>query len=186
MFTHFRHNPPYYWSSSDNLWYLQKASYSCGDVKVTVEIHTSSRIAQTWLANVFARYASQNLLQFDAFKRNLIPAAGYSFSSLIWWRRMFWRPSNFSTRAIKVSLKFGLVVMCQTCQYLKNHSGCSSLYSERSAIKPGTASANSISFLPQAARNVFYFRKPQRHSFIYSIFVIVNFMQNYVISLEIY
>jgi hypothetical protein len=57
-------------------------------------------------------------------------------------------------------------------------SGCSSLYSERSAIKPGiSASANSISFLPRLLENVFYFESHKGIVvvLIYSIFVIVNF-----------
>jgi hypothetical protein len=90
-------------------------------------------------------------------------------------------------RAIKVSIKTAVwIVMCKHPAIREPASGCSSLYSERSAIKPGiSASANSISFLPQAAREMYF----ESHKgivvvLIYSIFVIVNFMQNYVISLK--
>ena len=78
--------------------------------------------------------------------------------------------------------------MCKHPAIRAPASGCSFLYSARSAIKPGiSASASSISFLPQAAREMSLTLKATKGIvvvLIYSIFVIINFLQIYGISYD--
>ena len=80
-------------------------------------------------------------------------------------------------RAINVSIKTAVwIVMCKHPAIREPARGCSSLYSARSAIKPGiSASASSISFLPQAAREMSFTLKATKGIvvvLIYSIFVL--------------
>jgi hypothetical protein len=101
---------------------------------------------------------------------------------------MLQEPSS-APRAIKVSIKTAVwIVMCKH-PAIREPQVVVRLY-ERSAIKPGiSASASSISFLPQAAREISFTLKATKGIvvvLIYSIFVIVNFLQNYAISFEIY
>jgi hypothetical protein len=104
----------------------------------------------------FARYTSQNPLRSSLSSINLNSSSSHSSSSLILSRENVTRTQVTSARAIKVSIKTAVwIVMCKHPAMREPASGCSSLYSERSAIKPGiSASASSISFLPQAAREI--------------------------------
>jgi hypothetical protein len=84
---------------------------------------------------------------------------------LILSRKCYKMTSNFSTKRLKSRLKLQFGCHVKHPAIREPASGCSSLYSERSAIKPGiSASASSISFLPRPLENIFYFESHKRHS----------------------